>query len=108
MILEDSMLAIHVETLNDPAMFDCRSHSKALPPTSAKRRPDFDTEKFLATIGVGGKAVAFSMKETVFTQGDAADSVFYIQEGKVQLTVVSKSGKEGTVGLLSEGEFFGE
>src|ERR1035438_9741117 len=108
MIPEDSMLAIHVETLNDPVVFDCRSHSKALPPSSAKRRPDFDTAKFLATIGVDGKTVAFSMKETVFTQGDAADSVFYIQEGQVQLTVVSKSGKEATLGILSQGEFLGE
>jgi CRP/FNR family transcriptional regulator, cyclic AMP receptor protein len=102
------MLAIRVEPLNDPAVLDARSHSQAPPPTSAKTRPAFDTEKFLATISVGGKVVAFSMKETVFTQGDVADSVFYIQEGKVQLTVVSKSGKVGTVGILSEGEFFGE
>ncbi|MGA2413546.1 MAG: Crp/Fnr family transcriptional regulator [Candidatus Sulfotelmatobacter sp.] len=69
---------------------------------------DFDPEKFLATIGVGRKVVAFAKKETVFTQGDAADSVFYIQEGKVRLTVVSKAGKEATLGLLREGDFFGE
>jgi CRP/FNR family cyclic AMP-dependent transcriptional regulator len=54
---------------------------------------DFDPEKFLATIGVGRKVVA---------------SVFYIQEGKVRLTVVSKAGKEATLGLLREGDFFGE
>ncbi|MGB9234863.1 MAG: Crp/Fnr family transcriptional regulator [Terriglobales bacterium] len=47
-------------------------------------------------------------KQAVFTQGDAADSIFYIQEGKVRLTVVSKIGKEATLGILSEGEFFGE
>jgi CRP-like cAMP-binding protein len=44
----------------------------------------------------------------IFTQGDAADAVFYIQEGKVRLTVVSEIGKEATLGILSEGEFFGE
>jgi CRP-like cAMP-binding protein len=52
--------------------------------------------------------VAFSKKEAIFTQGDAADAVFYIQEGKVRLTVVSKAGKEATLGILREGEFFGE
>jgi CRP/FNR family cyclic AMP-dependent transcriptional regulator len=52
--------------------------------------------------------VAFSTKQKVFTQGDAADAVFYVQKGKVRLTVVSKVGKEATLGVLSEGEFFGE
>jgi CRP-like cAMP-binding protein len=102
------MLAINVETLNDLAMLGGNSHSNALPPTSAKRRPGFDTEKFLTTIGASGKAVAFSKQQRVFTQGDAADSVFYIQEGKVRLTVVSKAGKEATLGILGKGEFFGE
>jgi CRP/FNR family cyclic AMP-dependent transcriptional regulator len=76
--------------------------------TLAKKKREFDPKSFLATIGVGRKVVAFPKKETVFSQGDAADSVFYIQEGKVRLTVVSKVGKEATLGLLSEGEFFGE
>jgi len=78
------------------------------PTTMAKRKRDFDPETFLATIGVGRKVVVFPKKETVFAQGDAAGSVFYIQEGKVRLTVVSKIGKEATLGILSEGEFFGE
>jgi CRP/FNR family transcriptional regulator, cyclic AMP receptor protein len=52
--------------------------------------------------------VAFPKKQTIFAQGDAADAVFYIQEGKVRLTVVSKIGKEATLGILNEGEFFGE
>jgi len=76
--------------------------------TLAKRKRDFDPRSFLATIGVGRKVVLFPKKETIFAQGDAADSVFYIQEGKVRLTVVSKTGKEATLGILSEGEFFGE
>jgi CRP-like cAMP-binding protein len=61
-----------------------------------------------ATIGAGRKVVAFPKKQTIFTQGVAADAVFYIQKGKVRLTVVSKIGKEATLGILSEGEFFGE
>ena len=80
----------------------------APPNTSAERKRNFDPKKFLATIGVGRKVVTFPKKQTVFTQGDAADSVFYIQEGKVRLTVVSKIGKEATLGILSEGDFFGE
>jgi CRP/FNR family cyclic AMP-dependent transcriptional regulator len=78
------------------------------PTTVAKNNRNFDPRKFLATIGEGRKVVALPKKQTVFTQGDAADSVFYIQEGKVRLTVVSKIGKEATLGILSAGEFFGE
>jgi CRP/FNR family transcriptional regulator, cyclic AMP receptor protein len=74
----------------------------------AKINRDFDPKKFLATIGQGRKAVAFPKKQAIFAQGDAADAVFYIQEGKVRLTVVSKAGKEATLGMLSEGQFFGE
>jgi CRP/FNR family transcriptional regulator, cyclic AMP receptor protein len=74
----------------------------------AKKKFDFDPKKFLATIGEGRKVVVFPKKQTIFTQGDAADAVFYIQKGKIRLTVVSKIGKEATLGILSEGEFFGE
>jgi len=77
------------------------------PVVPAKKKRDFDPRRFLATIGEGRKVVAFSRKQTIFTQGDASDSVFYIQEGKVRLTVVSESGK-ATLGILNQGEFFGE
>ena len=78
------------------------------PTTLAKNDRAFDPKKFLATIGEGRKVLAIAKKETIFTQGDAADAVFYIQEGKVRLTVVSKAGKEATLGILSDGDFFGE
>ena len=78
------------------------------PTVPANKKRDFDPRKFLATIGEGRKVVAFPKKHTIFAQGDAADAIFYIQEGKVRLTVVSKVGKEATLGILSEGEFFGE
>jgi CRP/FNR family cyclic AMP-dependent transcriptional regulator len=68
----------------------------------------FDPGKFLATIGEGRTLPTFAKKQTVFMQGDAADAVFYIQKGKVRLTVVSRAGKEATLGILGEGEFFGE
>jgi CRP/FNR family transcriptional regulator, cyclic AMP receptor protein len=75
---------------------------------SVKKKRDFDPDTFLATIGEGRTVVSFAKKQTIFTQGDAADAVFYIQEGKVRLTVVSKIGKEATLGILNEGAFFGE
>ncbi len=56
----------------------------------------------------GRKFVVFPKKQTIFTQGDAADAVFYVQTGKVKLTVVSKTGKEATIGILGERDFFGE
>jgi CRP-like cAMP-binding protein len=79
-----------------------------VPTAPAKKKPDFDPRKFLATIGEGRKSVLFQRKQTIFAQGDAADAVFYLQKGKVKLTVVSKIGKEATLGILSEREFFGE
>jgi CRP/FNR family transcriptional regulator, cyclic AMP receptor protein len=74
----------------------------------AKKKRGFDPGTFLATISEGSKSLTVSKKHGIFTQGDAADAVFYIQEGKVRLTVVSKTGKEATIGILSEGNFFGE
>jgi CRP/FNR family transcriptional regulator, cyclic AMP receptor protein len=75
---------------------------------SARKKRNFDPNKFLATIGEGRKVVSFPKKQSIFTQGDPADSVFYVQEGKVRLTVVSKIGKEATLGILGAGNFFGE
>ncbi|MFZ1142945.1 MAG: cyclic nucleotide-binding domain-containing protein, partial [Candidatus Sulfotelmatobacter sp.] len=75
---------------------------------AAKKRSDFDPQAFLATISEGRKFVLFPRKQTIFAQGDAADAVFYIQTGKVKLTVVSKTGKEATIGILGDGDFFGE
>ena len=76
--------------------------------TAAEKRSAFDPQKFLATIGEGRRVVVFPKKQAIFAQGDAANAVFYIQKGKVRLTVVSKIGKEATIGILSEGSFFGE
>ncbi len=73
-----------------------------------KKGRTFNPQKFLATIGTGRKAVNFHKKQAIFVQGDAADTVFYIKDGKVRLSVVSKAGKEATLGILTEGEFFGE
>jgi CRP/FNR family transcriptional regulator, cyclic AMP receptor protein len=75
---------------------------------AARKNRDFDLGTLRATIGEGGKTVAVPKKQTIFAQGDVADAIFYIQEGKVRLAVVSKTGKEATTGILSEGNFFGE
>ena len=68
----------------------------------------FAPKTFLATAGVATTVVNLRNRDAAFSQGDPADAVFYIQKGKVQLTVVSKIGKEATLGRVSEGEFFGE
>lgn len=75
---------------------------------AAKTKREFDPITFLATIGEGRKSVTVAKKQGIFTQGDAADAIFYIQKGKVRLTVVSKIGKQATIAMLSEGSFFGE
>ncbi|MDQ1388263.1 MAG: family transcriptional regulator, cyclic receptor protein [Acidobacteriaceae bacterium] len=78
------------------------------PVSMAKKKHGFDPNAFLATIGDGRKLLTFAKKQTIFAQGDKADSVFYIQKGKVRLTVVSHDGKEATIGILNERNFFGE
>lgn len=74
----------------------------------AKARRKFDPKAFLATMGDGRKILTFARGRSIFVQGDPADAVFYVQNGKVRLTVVSQTGKEATVGILDEGSFFGE
>jgi CRP-like cAMP-binding protein len=74
----------------------------------AKKHREFDVNAFLATIGAGRKILSVPAKKRIFTQGDKANAVFYVQTGKVRLTVVSKIGKEATIGIVSGGNFFGE
>jgi CRP/FNR family cyclic AMP-dependent transcriptional regulator len=76
--------------------------------TAGRKDRAFDSDTFLATIGDGRKILSFPRKQGIFAQGDGADAVFYIQNGKVRLTVVSQSGKEATIAIVSEGNFFGE
>ena len=75
--------------------------------TTAKKN-DINPRTFLSTIGKGREMVSFEKKNTIFAQGDATDGLFFIQKGKVQLSVVSEAGKEATLAILSEGDFFGE
>jgi len=75
---------------------------------ASQKEREFDPAKFLATIGKGRTSLTIAKKRTIFAQGDRADAVFYLQKGKVRLTVVSKAGKEATLGILNQGNFFGE
>jgi CRP-like cAMP-binding protein len=75
---------------------------------SGKKISKFDPQTFLSTLDGGRTIIAFPRKQTIFSQGDLSDAVFYIQKGKVKLTVVSKKGKEATIGILKEGDFLGE
>jgi CRP/FNR family transcriptional regulator, cyclic AMP receptor protein len=68
----------------------------------------FDAEAFLANAGLGRKIVQMQAKQAFFSQGDPANSIFYLQEGRAKLTVFSASGKEATITLLSAGDFVGE
>jgi CRP/FNR family transcriptional regulator, cyclic AMP receptor protein len=68
----------------------------------------FDPQSFLATIGAGTQVLEFRKNQHVFEQGDVADTVFYIQKGRVKLTVLSEHGKEAVVAILEPGQFFGE
>ena len=72
------------------------------------KKPTFDPHAFLLNAGFGKKIVHLKANQAFFVQGDAADSVFYLQKGRAKLTVVSKAGKEATITLLSPGEFVGE
>jgi CRP/FNR family transcriptional regulator, cyclic AMP receptor protein len=76
--------------------------------TTAKSQPRFNPHTFLSTIGKGREMVSFPKKETIFTQGDPTDGLFFIQTGKVRLSVVSEAGKEATLAILGEADFFGE
>jgi CRP-like cAMP-binding protein len=71
-------------------------------------KPRFDAAGFLASAGLGRRVIEFAPKEALFSQGDPADAVFYLQQGRAKVTVVSASGKEATIALVSAGEFVGE
>jgi CRP-like cAMP-binding protein len=77
-------------------------------PKLIKRIPTFDPKALLTRAEEGRTVVSYARKQVIFTQGDAADAVFYIQKGRVKLTVVSKQGKEAVVGFVGPDMFFGE
>jgi CRP/FNR family cyclic AMP-dependent transcriptional regulator len=84
---------------------------RAVPRSSKKvspRIPALRWKSYLDSAGLGRKIAKFRAKDTVFTQGDSAENVMYIQEGGIKLSVVNERGKEAVVGVLGPGDFFGE
>jgi CRP/FNR family transcriptional regulator, cyclic AMP receptor protein len=77
-------------------------------PVEKPAKDMFDPRIFLAKVGTGKQVLEFHKNQHVFEQGDVADTVFYIQSGKVKLTVVSEQGKEAVIAILEPGQFFGE
>jgi CRP-like cAMP-binding protein len=75
---------------------------------AAKRPTSFNPDAFLAKVGTGKTSLTLTRHHTIFSQGDEADSVFFIQAGKVKLSIVSQQGKEAVLALLEPGAFFGE
>ena len=75
---------------------------------TARRKRPFDPKIFLATVNGGRTIVKYRRNQVVFAQGDAADAVFYIEEGRIKVTVVSDQGKEAVVAIHGKGDFFGE
>lgn len=73
-----------------------------------KRKRAFDSKAFLSTVNGARTVAAYRKNQTVYRQGDPADAVFYIQTGKVKVTVISEQGKEAVIAFLGEGDFFGE
>jgi CRP/FNR family transcriptional regulator, cyclic AMP receptor protein len=72
------------------------------------QKPRFDADAFLASAGLGRTIIQLAPKDAFFSQGDPADSIFYLQKGRAKVTVVSASGKEATIMLLAAGDFVGE
>ena len=75
---------------------------------ATKRRPSFNSTSFLAKVGDGRSVGKYRKGQVVFSQGDAGDAVFYVQKGKVKVTVISEQGKEAIIAILGTDEFFGE
>lgn len=73
-----------------------------------KEKPPFDPKIFLAKIGTGRTMADYRKNKKVFAQGDPAEAIFYIQQGRIKLTVLSQQGKEAVIGILGAGDFFGE
>ena len=70
--------------------------------------PPFDAQEFLETSGVKRKIATYPARKVIFTQGSPADEVFYLQDGVVRLSVLSKNGREAVIGMIGAGDFFGE
>jgi len=85
-----------------------RTPAKARSATQIRELPLFDSRTFLTSVGAGRATSRYAARRNVFRQGDRADAVYFIEKGRVQLTIVSDQGREGVIAMLGPGEFFGE
>jgi len=81
---------------------------KQSPAMAIRRQPSFDTTSFLAKVGEGRSVRKYRKGQVIFSQGDVGDAVFYVQKGKVKVTVLSEQGKEAVIAILGTNDFFGE
>jgi CRP-like cAMP-binding protein len=91
-----------------PAVILQGPQSEGGPSMVQLEKPGFDTAAFLANAGLGRRIIQLAPKDAFFSQGDPADSIFYLQKGRAKVTVVSASGREATITLLAAGDFAGE
>src|SRR6478752_5343681 len=97
------------ETVHSVSGYDARPQTVVDPSVMAmKAAPVFDPRALLAKVGDGRTISKYRKNQIVFSQGEPADAVFYIQKGKIKITVVSEQGKEAVVAILGVDEFFGE
>src|ERR1700740_1039876 len=88
-------------------LFNSEDHMATLHKKLQKKSP-FNAQAFLESVGASRRIAEFRRQQIIFSQGDAADSVMYVQRGSVKFTVVNESGKEAVVAIFGPGDFFGE
>jgi len=76
--------------------------------SSKRKAPAFDARPFLVNLDGGATAITLGVRQTIFAQGDPADAIFYVEKGKVKITVLSHNGKEAVLAIMAGGDFFGE
>ena len=96
------------DVLSGDVMHAIASSNKTKSPIKLKGKHAFKAQGFLDSAGLGRDVCKFRRKETVFSQGDSAKNVMYIQEGGVKLTVVHETGKEAVLSMLGPGDFLGK
>jgi CRP-like cAMP-binding protein len=84
------------------------SKAKARPVKASQTRPDFDAQTFLESAGAARRVATYPKGKVVFSQGQPSDTVFYLKEGGIKISVLSRGGKEAVVAMLGPGDFFGE
>src|ERR1700729_1314936 len=107
-LMEESLVTMVGRCGRARLMQGTKTSAKIKSKTKSTQKPAFDPQVFLDSAGLARKVVEFRKKETIFSQGDSANNVLYIQTGGVRLSVINEAGKEAVVAILAPGDFFGE